>query len=70
MKLEACYRYSTHCCGYLFELSGHFARFFEQCPVIKSEDAVRSSRLVLCDLTAQVLQKGLNILGIETTEVM
>lgn len=57
-------------CGYLFELSGHFARFFEQCPVIKSEDAVRSSRLVLCDLTAQVLQKGLNILGIETTEVM
>ena len=57
-------------CNYLFELSGHFARFFEQCPVIKSEDAVRSSRLVLCDLTAKVLQQGLNILGIETTEVM
>ena len=57
-------------CGYLFELSGHFARFFERCPVIKSDDAVRSSRLVLCDLTAKVLQKGLNILGIETTEVM
>jgi arginyl-tRNA synthetase len=57
-------------CNYLFELSGLFSKFFEQCPVMKSEDAVRRSRLVLCDLTARVLKQGLNILGIETTDVM
>jgi arginyl-tRNA synthetase len=57
-------------CNYLFELSGMFSKFFEQCPVIKSEDTIRRSRLVLCDLTARVLKQGLDILGIETTEIM
>ena len=32
--------------------------------------AVRDSRLALCDLTAQVLKKGLETLGIETVEQM
>jgi arginyl-tRNA synthetase len=31
---------------------------------------VRDSRLALCDLTAQVLKKGLETLGIETVEQM
>jgi arginyl-tRNA synthetase len=57
-------------CNYLFELAGHFTTFYEKCPVLKSEAGVRESRLVLCDLTAQVLQKGLSILGIETLEQM
>ena len=57
-------------CNYLYELAGHFMRFFENCPVLKSEAEVRASRLVLCDLTAQVLKKGLELLGIETLEVM
>tara|TARA_Y100001934_G_scaffold144129_1_gene173081 strand:- start:1985 stop:3766 length:1782 start_codon:yes stop_codon:yes gene_type:complete len=57
-------------CNYLYELSGLFSKFFEQCPVMKSEAAIRRSRLVLCDLTARVIQQGLNILGIETSEVM
>ena len=58
-------------CNYLYELSGHFARFYELCPVLKAEDdATRASRLVLCDLTARVLKQGLDVLGIEVVEQM
>jgi arginyl-tRNA synthetase len=57
-------------CNYLFELAGHFARFYENCPVLKAEPAERASRLVLCDLTARVLKQGLEVLGIETLEQM
>lgn len=57
-------------CNYLYELAGHFARFYENCPVLKAEPAERASRLVLCDLTAQVLKQGLELLGIETIEQM
>jgi len=57
-------------CNYLYELAGHFSRFFENCPVLKSEGAIRLSRLVLCDLTGHVLQQGLDVLGIGTVEAM
>jgi arginyl-tRNA synthetase len=57
-------------CTYLFELATHFSRFFENCPVLKAEAADRSSRLALCDLTAQVLAQGLDVLGIETVPIM
>jgi len=57
-------------CNYLFELAGHYSRFFENCPVLKSEGATRETRLVLCDLTARVLKQGLDVLGIETLEQM
>lgn len=57
-------------CNYLYELAGHFTRFYENCPVLKSEGAVRESRLALCDLTSKVLKQGLNALGIETLEQM
>ena len=57
-------------CAYLYDLSGHFARFYESCPVLKSEGAHRVSRLALCDLTARVIKQGLDALGIDTTEQM
>ncbi len=57
-------------CNYLFELAGHYARFYENCPVLTSEGSTRASRLALCDLTAKVLKQGLDVLGIETTEQM
>ena len=60
----------NYLCNYLYELSGHFARFYEACPVLKSEGATRATRVLLCDLTARVLQKGLEVLGIETLEQM
>ena len=58
-------------CNYLFELAVHFSRFFENCPVLKADDATtRDSRLALCELTARVLKQGLDTLGIETVEQM
>jgi arginyl-tRNA synthetase len=57
-------------CNYLYELAGRFTAFYENCPVLKADDATRASRLALCDLTAQVLKQGLETLGIETVEQM
>jgi arginyl-tRNA synthetase len=57
-------------CNYLFELAGKFTSFYENCPVLKADDATRVSRLALCDLTARVLKQGLETLGIETVEQM
>lgn len=56
-------------CTYLYELAGHYARFYEACPVLQS-GAEKQSRLALCDLTARVLKEGLAALGIEVTEKM
>ncbi|MFO1476049.1 MAG: arginine--tRNA ligase [Verrucomicrobiota bacterium] len=57
-------------CNYLFELAGRFTSFYENCPVLKSEGAVRDSRLALCELTGRVLKQGLDLLGIETVDQM
>ncbi|MDK1022847.1 MAG: arginine--tRNA ligase [Gammaproteobacteria bacterium] len=57
-------------CNYLFELSGQFMSFYETCPVLKTEDKTRASRLLLCVVTANTLGKGLELLGIETVEQM
>ena len=56
--------------NYLFELANSFHTFYEACPVLKSEEPARSSRLVLCDLTGRVLQCGLDLLGIKVPEKM
>ncbi|MDQ6808461.1 MAG: arginine--tRNA ligase [Verrucomicrobiota bacterium] len=56
--------------NYLFELANEFHGFYEACPVLKSGEPARSSRLALCELTARVLRKGLALLGIEVPERM
>jgi len=60
----------NYLCNYLYELAGHFARFYETCPVLKAESTERPTLMALCDLTGQVLKQGLQVLGIETTELM
>jgi arginyl-tRNA synthetase len=58
-------------CQYLFELSQKFNQFFEQCPVLQAEEPhQRTSRLMLCDLTARTLKLGLSLLGIPVLERM
>jgi arginyl-tRNA synthetase len=57
-------------CNYLFELAGLFMSFYEACPILKAEPEISNSRLMLADLTARVLQQGLDLLGIETVEQM
>jgi arginyl-tRNA synthetase len=56
--------------NYLFEVANSFHTFYEACPVLKSEEPARSSRLSLCDLTGRVLQRGLELLGIKVPERM
>ena len=60
----------NYLCNYLYELAGLSSRFYEACPVLRSEEPVRSSRLALCQLTARVLQSGLDCLGIGVSEQM
>jgi arginyl-tRNA synthetase len=55
---------------YLFELANSFHAFYEACPVLKSEEPARSSRLALCDLAGRILQRGLELLGIKVPERM
>jgi arginyl-tRNA synthetase len=58
-------------CGYLYDLAGAFMGFYESCPVLKAADeASRTSRVLLCRLTARTIQAGLGLLGIETLEQM
>ena len=56
--------------NYLFELANSFHAFYEGCPVLRSDEPVRSSRLALSDLTGRVLQRGLDLLGIKVPEKM
>ena len=59
-----------HLTNYLYELATRFHAFYEHCPVLKSEEPVRSSRLILCDVTARTLARALDLLGIEHPEQM
>ncbi|MUH52494.1 MAG: arginine--tRNA ligase [Actinobacteria bacterium] len=65
-------RYSPHrLCTYLFDLAQDFTAFYEHCPVLKAADeATMQSRLALCDVTARVMGKGLDLLGIVAPERM
>jgi len=65
-------KYSPHrLCTYLYDLATSFSSFYEQCSVLKAEtENERTSRLMLCDITARVMQSGLGVLGIEAPEQM
>ncbi len=57
-------------CGYLFELSQIFNRYYDQIPILKASEPARTSRLALCSITADTLKLGMNLLGIPTLERM
>lgn len=57
-------------CQYLFDLAGAFSTFYDQCPTLSEEGAIRDGRLRLCALTARVLEDGLGVLGLPTLERM
>lgn len=56
--------------NYLYELVTLFMRFYERNPILKEEidEKVRTSRLLLADLTAKTIKQGLSILGIGVLE--
>ncbi len=51
-------------CDYLYNLAEKFNAFFRDCRV--EGDAKEKQRLVLCEATKRVLEKGLDILGMKT----
>ncbi len=59
---------------YLYDLAKSFSRFYDKKLGVRvidaSPEAVRVSRLRLCDCTARVLRLGLRLLGISTIEQM
>ncbi|HUB25094.1 MAG TPA: arginine--tRNA ligase [Tepidisphaeraceae bacterium] len=59
-----------HLCTYLYDLATKFSGFYENCPVLQSDDKTRASRLALCELTARTLESGLDLLGIEHPDQM
>jgi arginyl-tRNA synthetase len=56
--------------NYLYELANTYHSFYEACPVLKAEPALRASRLILSDLAASTLSHGLALLGIACPERM
>ncbi|MAU85510.1 MAG: arginine--tRNA ligase [Euryarchaeota archaeon] len=58
-------------CTHIHATSSAFATFYEACPILKVEDKdIMKSRLALCDLTARVISTGLELLGIQSPEIM
>lgn len=58
-------------CNYLFELSQNFNTFYEKAPILSETDEnLKAFRLQLISATAQVLNNGLFLLGIDAPEEM
>ncbi|MGD1915804.1 MAG: arginine--tRNA ligase [Phycisphaerales bacterium] len=58
-------------CQQLLEIATRFSSFYQSCKVLGAEDeATRASRLRLCELTARVLEDGLDVLGLPTLDRM
>jgi arginyl-tRNA synthetase len=53
---------------YLFQTAQIYSSFYQNSPILKSENDVKNKRLRLCAVFAKVISKGLNLLGIETPE--
>ncbi|MDX3112436.1 arginine--tRNA ligase [Streptomyces scabiei] len=68
---EAAAEYAPHkLAAYLYQLASHLTTFYDQCHVLSPDNApeVVENRLLLVDLTARTLQRGMALLGIRTPE--
>ena len=72
LKQAARENYPHYLCGYIYELAGLFMKFYESCPILRSdvERSTKTSRLALAALSAQTLQTSLSLLGIPVVERM
>ena len=53
---------------YLFQTAQLYSSFYQNSPILKSEEAVKNARLRLCALFGDVLKTGLGLLGIATPQ--
>jgi len=56
--------------NYIYKLASLFNDFYQELPVLKAEEKVKTARLVLVKAVQTVLKIGLNLLGIEAPEKM
>ncbi|MDA1193779.1 MAG: arginine--tRNA ligase [Planctomycetota bacterium] len=56
--------------AFLFDGAKHFSRFYQECPVLQAEPALRKARLMLAAATQAVFTRALDLLGIEPVEAM
>ena len=70
LELVAQEGYPHQLCAYLYDLAGRFTQFYEQCPILSSEDDTKIRRLALTKQTGDVLSNGLHLLGIGVAERM
>ena len=70
LELVAQEGYPHQLCAYLHDLAGRFMQFYEQCPILSSEDDTKIRRLALTKQTGDVLSNGLHLLGIGVAERM
>ncbi|MGW1728731.1 arginine--tRNA ligase [Streptomyces sp. NPDC002306] len=70
LVLEVAGGYEPHkLASYLYQLASLLTTFYDQCPVLKAETPEQvENRLLLVDLTASTLHKGMALLGIRTPE--
>lgn len=55
---------------YLFETAKKFNTFYNALPIVKEEENIFNSRIILAEKTSIIIKDGLNLLGIKTVERM
>ncbi|WP_320783177.1 arginine--tRNA ligase [Streptomyces sp. CRN 30] len=67
---ESAAEYAPHkLAAYLFQLASLYTSFYDKCPVLKADSPEQvENRLFLCDVTANTLHRGMELLGIRTPE--
>ncbi len=56
--------------AYALEVAQAYTRFYDTCPVLKAEDAVRANRLALSAASRRVIARALDLLGVAAPESM
>jgi len=60
-----------HLCEYVYKLAQAFSSFYGNVHILSEEDEkLRNSRLLLCQKTAEFLEQGLSLLGINVPDRM
>jgi len=68
---SAALKYKPHLlANYSYELASLFSRFYEKCPVLQTDEPLRSSRLALVSSFIQTMRSCLKLLGIDEVDVM
>ena len=58
-------------CNYVFDLAKSFNQFYHECPVLKeSNEDQKKLRLMLCNMTANIIKSAFSLLGIKVPERM